>query len=159
MKIARIDPSRIPIVIVVPMKAPTYPLCSIVTVPGALTAHKVDTYPFVNAKAIILKILNHDDWKSHIGPTSNATSKNVKTKITLASDSIFIVMPSRSNVFRPPIFLPTVSITLNTEVINKLNQPRSFGTFRINVRYEWSVTPGNTVKVTKKTNSNANRRP
>jgi hypothetical protein len=52
-----------------------------------------------------------------------------------------------------------VSITLNTVVMNRLNHPKSFCRPSMKVRYEWSVTPGNTVNVTRKMKSKANRSP
>lgn len=115
-------PTKIPNVNVVPMKAPTCPLCSYSTVPGAFTAQSVDKYPLVNAKHAMFKIMNQSEIKSQLGPISNAIITMVARKMTLEAVKIFTALQEMSNLWYPAIFLPTVSQTENIVFMNRMYQ-------------------------------------
>ena len=88
--IAKIDPTNIPEVRKIETNIPTDSLRSSGAALGALTAQRVDTYPFEKANTIILIILNQSAFipKSQEGGTLNAIKMNVTTKMSREYDKI-----------------------------------------------------------------------
>jgi len=83
----------------------------------------------------------------------------VKIKIILDSVNILIPVDSISNILSPPIFLPTVSKTENTELMNTMNQLCDVFKIGIFCNIVSNATAGNTTNVTKNTNSRAYKSP
>lgn len=117
MKASR-EPVTIPVEMVIPMKAPTWPLASPSTVCGAFTAHKVLTYPFVIENSARLRITNQSEEKRAAGATSKLIRRKVTKKIVRKAELILMTRLLRRRQETPPMYLPIVSIKLKHAWMN-----------------------------------------
>jgi hypothetical protein len=123
---AIMEPIKIPAVIVVPMKEPTWLRCDPSgTHYGALTAHSVATKPLVSEKSMMFTILNQSELNSQEGPTWKATRRKVANQITLEAEILMIILFAQLNLGEPPALRPIVSQMLKILLLSKKNQETS----------------------------------
>ena len=155
---ASIEPITIPVEIVMPMKAPTWPCASPQTVLGAFTAHRVLTQPFESENSTRLKMMKPSVGNS-FGATSKEISKKVMTKIVRMRALILIVGFFRIKQVTPPQYLPIESHRLKMPWMKRTCQLLQLFQSYIKVIVSVKASPGQQMNVRMKTQRRAQSNP
>jgi len=122
-------------------------------------AHRVEVYPLEKAKRAKLRILNQSALKSQAGPTWKVLRKKNGINRILRETAIIVDLELRFMRGDPPAERPMVSNTLKVVLIIVVYHEALLSQLLMKLKYEAYMTPGNTMKVTRKTKSMAHKRP